>query len=76
MAPMTDAMMPGPLLPELYHPNARPTKPATNEPATPSSIVTMMPPGSFPGMKSFASAPATRPMMSAHSMLMVPSPSP
>src|SRR5262245_60426191 len=32
-----------------------------NEPATPSSAVMMMPPGSLPGMTSLASAPTTRP---------------
>src|SRR3954467_13998153 len=74
MAPMMDAMMPGPLVPEWYHPSARPMNPATSEPAIPSSIVMMTPPGSLPGMNSFARAPTTNPMMSDHKMCILPLP--
>jgi len=35
------------------------------EPATPRAMVIQMPPGSLPGMSSFAMAPTIRPMMSA-----------
>src|SRR6516164_5625112 len=38
-----------------------PTKPPTIAPAIPMRIVTMIPPGSFPGMMNFAIAPAMRP---------------
>ena len=38
-------------------------KPPTNAPAIPIRIVTIMPPGSSPGIISFASAPAMPPMM-------------
>src|SRR4026207_958470 len=40
---------------------ARPMKPPTRAPAMPSSIVTMKPPGSLPGIKSLAMMPTTRP---------------
>ncbi len=33
-----------------------------NDPPMPMSMVTMMPPGSLPGINSFPIAPATRPM--------------
>ena len=71
MAPMIEAMMPGLLAGSRYMPTARPRKPATNEPAMPSSIVTMMPPGSLPGMNSLASAPTIRPTMSMARMCMM-----
>src|SRR5437763_13335660 len=48
--------------------------PATSEPAIPSSIVMMTPPGSLPGMNSFARAPTTNPMMSDHKMCILPLP--
>jgi len=38
-----------------------PRKPPTIAPAMPMRIVTMIPPGSFPGMMNFAIAPAMRP---------------
>jgi hypothetical protein len=60
-------MIPAPW-PDLYRPSARPISVPTNDPAMPSRIVTMMPPGSFPGMTSFAIAPTTSPMMMAQSM--------
>ena len=34
----------------------------TKAPAIPSNMVMMQPPGSFPGINSFAMAPMTRPM--------------
>src|SRR5262245_57888955 len=40
---------------------ARPMKPPSSAPATPSSIVTMKPPGSRPGVKTFAIIPTTSP---------------
>jgi len=50
---------------EPYHigPSCEPLKddPPTKAPAIPSSMVTMQPPGSRPGMSSFAMTPATRP---------------
>ena len=51
------AACPGP-----YRPIARPMSPPTTAPAIPSYIVTMMPPGSRPGITSLASAPTTRPI--------------
>src|SRR5436190_21568831 len=66
MAPRIEARMPGPWSGR-YHPAARPRKPAMNEPATPSNIVTMMPPGSFPGIASLARAPTIRPMIKLQS---------
>src|SRR5262245_29513446 len=42
-------------------PAARPMKPPSNAPAIPISIVTMMPPGSRPGITSLASAPTIKP---------------
>src|ERR1043166_2273132 len=39
----------------------RPIQVPTNAPAIPSRIVTMQPPGSFPGISNFAIAPTTRP---------------
>src|SRR5262245_53448619 len=47
--------------PSRYIPSARPAKPPSTAPAIPSSIVTMIPPGSRPGITSFAMAPTTRP---------------
>src|SRR5262245_12643891 len=61
-APMIEAMKP-PLCPSAYQPRARPTKPARTDPPMPSSIVTITPPGSRPGMSSLAIAPATKPIM-------------
>src|SRR5690606_37658507 len=43
------------------HPSVEPTKPPISAPATPSAVVITMPPGSSPGMTSFASAPAISP---------------
>jgi len=43
-------------------PIARPIQPPIKAPATPSNIVMMNPPGSRPGINSFASAPASPPM--------------
>src|SRR3954447_19936653 len=48
--------------------------PPTTDPAMPSRMVTMMPPGSRPGMMAFAMAPAIRPMMIIHRMCMCPPP--
>ncbi len=45
-------------------PDYSPEKPATKAPAIPSKIVMKQPPGSRPGMRSFAIAPTTSPMMS------------
>src|SRR5262245_31366845 len=44
-----------------YHPAVRPMNPPSNAPATPSSTVTMNPPGSRPGVRSFATIPTSRP---------------
>ncbi len=63
MAPRTDAMNPAGE-PSGYRPMALPTKVATNEPAIPSRIVTINPPGSFPGIKNFATAPMINPITS------------
>ncbi len=63
IAPMIEAIKPTGS-PSVYQPAARPMYPATKDPATPSSMVTMIPPGSFPGIKSFATAPTIRPMIS------------
>ena len=49
------------LLAARRRPIERPTKPPSTAPTMPSSIVTMMPPGSFPGIRSLAIAPTTRP---------------
>src|SRR5688572_25230578 len=40
---------------------ARPTKPPMSAPAMPNRMVTMKPPGSRPGINSFAMTPTTRP---------------
>ena len=45
----------------LPRPMKLPTKPPTIAPAMPMRIVTIHPPGSLPGMMSFAIAPAIRP---------------
>src|SRR5262249_823173 len=62
--PMARAKLPKlhPVTPLLPH-RARPIKPPTRAPAIPSSIVVNQPPGSRPGMRSFAIAPAMRPKM-------------
>ena len=44
-----------------YQPSARPMKPPITAPAMPSSIVTMNPPGSRPGISSLAIAPTIKP---------------
>src|SRR6266536_5567560 len=50
-------------------------KPPTKEPAMPSRIVTIQPPGSFPGMRNFAIAPTMRPNNSHPRILMLFPPS-
>src|SRR5215468_4997445 len=70
---MIDAMMPGPWSAR-YQPSEWPSTPAMKEPAMPSRIVTMIPPGSLPGMTSFASAPTTRPIRIVVMMYMVATP--
>jgi len=47
---MTDATKPAGS-PSVYHPAAQPIKQSKNAPAIPSSVVTMHPPGSLPGIK-------------------------
>src|SRR5947207_1432022 len=44
-----------------YHPATRPRYPPMRAPAMPSRIVTMNPPGSRPGMSSFAMTPTISP---------------
>src|SRR5437016_13166269 len=44
-----------------YHPSARPMNPPNSAPAIPSAMVTMMPPGSRPGMTNLAIAPTIKP---------------
>src|SRR2546423_11272518 len=44
-----------------YQPRLRPRKPPRTAPAMPKSIVTMKPPGSRPGITSFANAPTIKP---------------
>src|SRR6266403_2176467 len=61
IAPITEAMKPAGS-PGSYQPTARPRYPATNAPAIPSKIVMRQPPGSRPGISSFATAPMIRPM--------------
>ena len=63
MAPIIDAMKPAGR-PGSYQPMARPRNPATNAPAMPSRIVIKQPPGSRPGISSFAIAPTTKPIIS------------
>ena len=70
---MIEAMIPGPVPGSEYQPSARPMKPASNAPATPSSIVMMKPPGSFPGINSFAIAPTTKPMIKVQRKSHIPS---
>src|SRR5271157_694971 len=41
------------------------------DPAIPISIVIQMPPGSLPGMRNFATAPTTNPMISVQSKLSI-----
>jgi hypothetical protein len=61
IAPSVDMMNPA-RWPGAYKPISLPTTPATSAPPIPSSMVTKMPPGSFPGMMSFASAPTINPI--------------
>src|SRR5580765_4717470 len=60
MAPTVDPMIPAEGL-SPYQPRAPPRKLATKAPAPPRPIVIQIPPGSLPGMISFASAPAIKP---------------
>src|SRR5215510_1610235 len=60
IAPRIDAINPAGC-PPLYQPTARPSQPATTDPAMPNNIVTMTPPGSRPGMMSLANTPTIRP---------------
>src|SRR5262245_61185889 len=71
MAPTVDPINPVEL-PGAYHPTACPRKVATKEPATPRAMVIITPPGSFPGMMSLASAPATSPMTRVQMSDMLP----
>src|SRR5574337_1890556 len=71
MAPTTDAMNPADC-PSWYQPTACPRYLARREPAMPMMIVTMNPPGSFPGMMNFAMAPTTRPITIAQMMCIAP----
>src|SRR3954469_25574070 len=57
-APTTDMISPADC-PSWYQPTALPSQVATIDPAMPSRMVTMNPPGSLPGVMSLASAPAT-----------------
>src|SRR5208337_2208438 len=65
IAPTTDIINPADC-PSLYQPNTRPRYPAMNEPASPSNIVTIHPPGSFPGIRNLATAPMIRPINAVH----------
>src|SRR5438270_7581318 len=62
IAPITEAMKPAGA-PGSYQPTARPRYPATSAPAIPSNMVMRQPPGSRPGISSFATAPMIRPMI-------------
>src|SRR5687768_487496 len=73
IAPITEAMIPGPVPGSEYQPRARPMNPANRAPATPISMVTMIPPGSRPGMISLAIAPTTNPIIKVHRNPIVPS---
>src|SRR5262252_10280373 len=53
---------PHPVTPLLPH-SARPMNPPTSAPAIPSNMVTNKPPGSLPGIRSLAMAPAINPKM-------------
>src|SRR5438132_6158681 len=70
IAPRVDARTPADG-PGAYHPPDRPRKPATTEPAIPSSMVTIIPPGSCPGMMTLAMAPTTNPTMIIHNKCIV-----
>jgi hypothetical protein len=70
---MIEAMIPGPAPGLAYHPSARPRTPASKAPATPINMVTMIPPGSRPGINSLAIAPTTSPMIKVHRMPIVSS---
>src|SRR5436190_5931255 len=63
MAPMTEAMKPAGC-PGSYQPTTRPRNPATKAPAMPSRMVIKQPPGSRPGIRNFAIAPTTKPIIS------------
>src|SRR4029077_5860128 len=63
VAPVIEAMKPAGR-PGSYQPMARPRNPATKPPAMPSRIVIKQPPGSRPGISSFAIAPMTKPITS------------
>ena len=60
--------------PSRYNPNTRPKNPPTNAPTIPSIVVTMNPPGSRPGMRSFPMIPTTKPKKIHPRMLMARSP--
>src|SRR5919108_4779295 len=60
MAPRSDIRNPAPSLGP-YQPAVRPTKPPRRAPAIPSNMVTIKPPGSRPGINSFAIAPTIKP---------------
>src|SRR5262245_55525547 len=60
MAPTTDIRNPAPSLGP-YQPIVRPNQPASSAPQMPSRMVMMKPPGSRPGMRSFATTPTIRP---------------
>jgi hypothetical protein len=62
IAPTTEKMKPAGC-PSWYQPMVLPRNPARNDPAIPSRIVMMHPPGSRPGVSSFATIPMTPPMM-------------
>lgn len=64
IAPTIEKMNPADC-PSWYQPTARPIQPARSAPAMPSSMVMMIPPGSFPGIINLAIAPTIKPMMAS-----------
>ncbi len=60
-APMNPAESPG-----WYQPTSLPSRVESSAPATPSAMVIKKPPGSLPGIRNLAIAPAMKPMMIIH----------
>src|SRR5580765_7341811 len=62
--------------PSRYQPAARPRNPPSSAPAMPRRMVTMKPPGSRPGVTSFATTPTARPNTIHPRMAIAPSSKP
>src|SRR5687768_18028411 len=68
IAPPTEARNPAGS-PSAYQPIPRPIACATKAPATPISEVMMNPPGSRPGINTFATIPTNKPINNVHNIV-------